>query len=74
MVIQGCYNIVYKVVFSTLLQHSDNLLTTLSPHCDNLDFETVTALSQPCDKVKVQLIWGLCLFKEYREQSYVMQF
>ena len=40
---QGCTRL-----FATLLQLSDNLVTALSLHCDNLVFETVTILSQPC--------------------------
>ena len=39
-------------LFSTLLQHGDNLIIILSPHGDNIVFETVT--------VKVQLlIWHM---------------
>ena len=35
-VVQDCYNLVYKVV--------DNLVVTLSPHCDKLVFETCNSL------------------------------
>ena len=54
-----CYKLVDKVNY--------NLLATLSPHCDDLEIETVTWLWQPCHKVvtrwKVKLLiwqsWGL---------------
>ena len=55
--------------------NSDNFVTALSSHCDNLVFETVTTLSttwsQPgCDKIKVQLlIWHMWVGYAYSRNA-----
>ena len=51
--VHGCYNLVDKVNYN-LACHK--VVTTLSPHCDNLIIKTVIRLWQPCHKVDKKVI------------------
>ena len=65
-VVQGYYNLFTKL-FATLLQHSSNIVTILSPYCEKLGFETEVTCYNLVTRLEFNSLYG-------SKESYIMQF